>query len=108
VDSEKHGVHKVSTQGKADNCAKDGDAETSEKPRVRGRRASPVTPRSHSSFGLERTLTKPQPSNRLQRAVNLVTSGDQLSDRQTSHVQAVRASKAIPKERVKAEQASDK
>jgi hypothetical protein len=47
---------------------------------------------------LERTLTKPQPSTRLQRAVNLVTSGDQLSDRYTRcHVQAVRASKAIRK-----------
>jgi ABC-type uncharacterized transport system involved in gliding motility auxiliary subunit len=59
--------------------------------------------------GHERTFTKPQPSTRLQRAVNLVTSGDQLSDRQTScHVQAVHTNKTIPKEMVKAEQASDK
>jgi hypothetical protein len=59
--------------------------------------------------GLERTLTKPQPSTRLQRALILVTSGDQLSGRQTScHVQAVHTNKTIPKDRVKAEQASGK
>jgi hypothetical protein len=33
VDSENHGVDKVSTQGKADSCGKVGDAETSVKPR---------------------------------------------------------------------------
>jgi hypothetical protein len=58
--------------------------------------------------GLERTFTKPQQSTRLQRAVKLVTSGDQLSGRQIScHVQALHTSKIIPKERVKAKQASD-
>jgi hypothetical protein len=108
VDSENHRDTKDSIQGKANSCGKDGDAETSEKPRVRGVEPVQSPLGVIAARGIERTLTKPQPSTRLQRAVNLVTSGDQLSGRQTScHVQAVRASKIVPKERVKPEQASD-
>jgi hypothetical protein len=44
MDSENHGVYKVSTQGKADSCGKVGDAETSGKPRVSVRRARATTP----------------------------------------------------------------
>jgi hypothetical protein len=84
VDSENHRVNKVSTQGKQIVVGKTETPKRRKSPELECVEPVQSPHEVIAARGVEQTVTKPQPSTRLQRAVNLVTSGDQLSDRQTS------------------------